>query len=83
MTDTPRGGRGTIPGRMAAPDPAPADTALAEALEERNELWAQAIHAKALERELQEGRELLLKRETSRSWRVSAPLRRLQALLRR
>ena len=69
------------------PDPATADTALAEALEERNALWAQAVHAKALERELQEGRELLRLRETSRSWRMSAPLRRLparlQALLRR
>jgi hypothetical protein len=86
MTDTPRDGRGTIPRLVATPDRPTPDPALAKALEERNALWAQAVHAKALERELQEGRELLQLRETSRSWRVTAPLRRvgerLQALRR-
>jgi hypothetical protein len=67
---------GTILGPVTATDPE-----LAKALEERTELWAQAVRAKALEREVQDGLALLHKRETSRSWRVTAPLRRLRARL--
>ena len=46
------------------------------ALEERNALWAQALRARALEREVESARALLALRETSRSWKVTAPLRR-------
>lgn len=47
------------------------------ALEERNALWAQALHARALAREVEAERTLLALRRSSRSWRVTAPLRRV------
>ena len=58
------------------------DPTLLAALEERNALWAQALHARALRREVDELRELLAAREASRSWRLTAPLRRVAAQIR-
>ena len=43
------------------------------ALEERNALWAQALHARALGREVEAERTLLQLRLSSRSLRVTAP----------
>jgi hypothetical protein len=51
------------------------------ALEERNALWAQALRARALAHEADERAGLLERRVTSRSWRITAPLRRLSARL--
>jgi hypothetical protein len=59
----------------------PARTPLDEALRERNALWADAVRARALAREVEAARTLLALRETSRSWRVTTPLRRLRASL--
>jgi hypothetical protein len=59
----------------------PARTPLDEALEERNALWADAVRARAVAREVDAARALLALRETSRSWRVTAPLRRLSVLV--
>ena len=71
---------------MADQPETPVSSAVADALQERNALWAQALRARALEHELQADRTLLGLRETSRSWSVTAPLRRarerLQALAR-
>ena len=58
------------------------DPTLLAALEERNALWAQALHARALRREVDELRELLAAREASRSWRLTAPLRRIAGQVR-
>ncbi len=51
-------------------------------LRERNDAWAAAQRAKALEGEVAELREVLSHREQSVSWRVTAPLRRLGHALR-
>ncbi len=64
---------------MTTPEPLP--PAVTAALEERNALWAQALRARALAHEAQDRRLLLERRVTSRSWRVTAPLRRLSARL--
>jgi hypothetical protein len=72
---------GTITGVVATSDRQNADAALVQALEERGRLWAEALHARALGHEVRVASELLHKHETSRSWRVSAPLRRIGARL--
>jgi hypothetical protein len=72
---------GTIPGLVTTPGRPTTDAALTAALEERNALWAQALNARALGHEVRVASELLHKHETSRSWRVSAPLRRVSARL--
>lgn len=61
---------------MADSPQIPVSSAVADALQERNALWAQALRARALEHEVQAARALLGLRETSRSWSVTAPLRR-------
>jgi hypothetical protein len=73
--------RGTISAPAFAPRPMSPRTPLDEALEERNALWADAVRARALAREVEAARALLALREASRSWRVTAPLRRLGASL--
>src|SRR3954466_6239456 len=60
----------------AAPRPR-ADWAIVDAARERTELWAQALRAKALERQAADLRAQLAVRERSRAWRLTAPLRRL------
>jgi hypothetical protein len=64
---------------VTAPEPLP--PAVTGALEERNALWAQALRARALAHEADERAGLLERRVTSRSWRITAPLRRLSARL--
>jgi hypothetical protein len=60
----------------AAPPPR-ADSAVVDAARERTDLWAQALRAKALERQAAELRAQLAARERSRAWRLTAPFRRL------
>jgi hypothetical protein len=64
---------------VSASEPLPPE--VTAALEERNALWAQALRARALGHEARERSELLGRRVTSRSWRVTAPLRGLSARL--
>jgi hypothetical protein len=52
-----------------------AESALADALRERNRLWEDAHRARALERELEEVRAMVADMTSSVSWRVTAPLR--------
>jgi hypothetical protein len=59
-----------------------ADLSIAAIAEERNELWAEAHRAKLLEHEAARLRALLVAREASLSWRMTAPLRRATARLR-
>jgi hypothetical protein len=61
---------------MADQTETPVSSAVADALRERNALWAEAVRARALEHEVQAARTLLGRREASRSWSVTAPLRR-------
>lgn len=58
------------------------DAALAEVLRERNDAWAAAQRAKAVEDEVAHLRQILTHREMSVSWRSTAPLRRLGRALR-
>jgi hypothetical protein len=60
---------------VTASDPQPEP--VRAALEERNALWAQALRARALAHEVEADRTLLGLRLSSRSWRVTAPLRRV------
>jgi hypothetical protein len=55
-----------------------AESALADALRERNRLWEDAHRARALERELEEVRAMVADMTSSVSWRVTAPLRILK-----
>ena len=66
----------------AMPDAPANDAALAALLRERNDAWAAAQHAKALECEVAHLREVLTHHETSVSWRLTAPLRRVGRALR-
>ena len=60
-----------------------ADTSTDDALlRERNDAWAAAQRAKALEAEVAQLRQLLTHRELSVSWRLTAPLRRVGRKLR-
>jgi len=60
-----------------------ADTSTDDALlRERNDAWAAAQRAKALEAEVAHLRQLLAQRELSVSWRLTAPLRRIGRALR-
>jgi hypothetical protein len=65
----------------ADPGDTPVSSAVTGALAQRNALWAEALRARALEHEVQAGSSLLALRETSRSWRVTAPLRRVRERL--
>ena len=58
------------------------DAALTALLRERNDAWAAAQRAKALECEVGHLRELLAHHEFSVSWRRTAPLRRVGRALR-
>jgi hypothetical protein len=49
--------------------------ALAEAIEERNRLWADAHRTRALEHDLAHVRGMLDSMQRSASWRLTAPLR--------
>jgi hypothetical protein len=51
-------------------------------LRERNDAWAAAQRAKALECEVAQLREVVAHHELSVSWRLTAPLRRLGRALR-
>jgi hypothetical protein len=51
-------------------------------LRERNDAWAAAQRAKALECEVAQLREVLAHHELSVSWRLTAPLRRVGGALR-
>jgi hypothetical protein len=65
------------------PETPPADdAALAAILRERNDAWAAAQRAKALEGEVAHLREVLGHHEMSVSWRLTAPLRRVGRALR-
>ena len=52
-----------------------AESALVDALRERNELWEDAHRVRALERELEEVRAMVADMTSSVSWRLTAPLR--------
>jgi hypothetical protein len=56
---------------------------LAEALSERNRLWAELNRRAALEREVEDCHAELDETLASASWRVTAPLRRAGAIARR
>ena len=58
-----------------ADEPA-ADASLAALARERNELWTEALRAKALAREAARLESLVQVRRRSISWRITAPLRR-------
>lgn len=61
-----------------APEPDPDEPAasLAALARERNELWTEALRAKALAREAARLESLVQVRRRSISWRITAPLRR-------
>jgi hypothetical protein len=59
------------------------DADIATLLSERNDAWADAQRAKALECEVAHLREVLTHHETSISWRLAAPIRRVERALRR
>ena len=52
-----------------------AEEALAQALAERNELWAQLQTRNAQDRQLEHQRRVIEAMQTSVSWRITAPLR--------
>ena len=52
-----------------------AEQALAQALAERNELWAQLQTRNALDRQLEHQQRVIEAMTTSLSWRITAPLR--------
>jgi hypothetical protein len=52
-----------------------AEEALAEALRERNELWAQLQTRTAQERQLEHQQRVIDAMQSSVSWRITAPLR--------
>ena len=52
-----------------------AEEALAEALRERNELWAQLQTHTAQERQLEHQQRVIDAMQSSVSWRITAPLR--------
>jgi hypothetical protein len=52
-----------------------AEEALAEALRERNELWAQLQSRTAQDRQLEHQQRVIEAMSTSLSWRITAPLR--------
>jgi hypothetical protein len=58
------------------------DADLATLLRERNDAWAAAQRAQALECEVAHLREVLTHHETSVSWRLTAPIRRIGRALR-
>jgi hypothetical protein len=60
----------------------PADDDLATLLRERNDAWFAAQRAKSLECEVAHLREVLTHHETSVSWRLTAPIRRVGRALR-
>jgi hypothetical protein len=62
--------------------PPPDDAALAAVLRERNDAWAAAQRAQAVEDEVADLRQILTHHEMSVSWRLTAPLRRLGRALR-
>jgi hypothetical protein len=52
-----------------------AEEALAQALRERNELWAELQTRKAQERQLEHQQRVIEAMQSSVSWRITAPLR--------
>lgn len=52
-----------------------AESALADALQERNRLWEEAHRARALQRELDDVRTMVADIQSSLSWRITTPLR--------
>jgi hypothetical protein len=60
-----------------------AEASLANTIEERNELWSQALRTRAVEHELSELRTLVRRMEQSVSWRLTSPLRRAKTTTRR
>jgi uncharacterized protein YhaN len=52
-----------------------AEEALAQALQERNELWAQLQTRNAQDRQLEHQQRVIEAMTTSLSWRITAPLR--------
>ncbi len=57
-----------------------AEAALADALRERNELWAQLQAKQAEERHVEHLQGVIASMEQSASWRITAPLRALKRL---
>jgi hypothetical protein len=59
-----------------------AEQALEELAAERNRLWAQLHERAAAEREVEHYRALVAQMESSKSWRLTAPLRGVTAFAR-
>jgi hypothetical protein len=57
-----------------------AERALADALRERNELWAELQTRTAQERHVEHMQQVLADMQTSLSWRLTAPLRTVKRL---
>jgi hypothetical protein len=67
-----------VPATGPASDPAALEQALEEALRERNRLWHEAQRANALEHDLHQMRLVLQDMQSSFSWRITEPLRRMK-----
>ncbi|MGB2953037.1 MAG: hypothetical protein WBB74_06565 [Gaiellaceae bacterium] len=58
-----------------------AEAALAEAIAERNRLWDELHHRKANDDELEHYKTIVTQMVSSRSWRITAPLRAMMWFL--